>query len=92
MTHIRTPDRRCLPLCGAAPSESISLMHWQMAYTTQADLVEAYDSEKRRVLIDRKASILDGVEKLPHPLCADCAALAQAQPPVAWPSLGDRAR
>lgn len=94
VTHIRGGDRRCVPLCGAVGRgvESLSLVHYQLAYMVERDLVEAYDSQKRMVLIDRQASVRDGIETLPHPLCRTCTRLAAGLPRAGFPSQGVRVR
>jgi len=67
-THIRrTPE---VSFCGVRPVESLSLRHWQIAASSEVDIIIA---GMGRVPVDRADAIRDGVRTLPHPVCEACA-------------------
>lgn len=72
VTHIRrTPT---LAFCGVAPVESLSLRHWQIAASSDVDIIKAGVGQ---VPVDRADAIRDGVRTLPHPVCEACKAKAR---------------
>lgn len=73
VTHVRRPgDQHAF--CGiGVPNESLSLRHWQIAASTDVDIIVAGIG---KVPVDRADAIRDGVNTLPHPVCTACAALA----------------
>lgn len=69
VTHIRrTPS---LAFCGVAPVESLSLRHWQIAASSDVDIIRAGVGQ---VPVDRADAIRDGVNSLPNPVCEACKA------------------
>lgn len=72
VTHIRRSPTQSY--CGAPPVESLSLRHWQIAASSEADIIIAGIG---RVPVDRADAIRDGVQTLPNPVCAACIAAAK---------------
>lgn len=73
VTHIRQKDDQTRALCGEAkPIESLSFRHVWIARMMPRDIVEAYDSHKNRIEINRADSIRDGIDTLPNPVCVEC--------------------
>ena len=73
VTHIRrTPT---VAFCGVAPVESLSLRHWQIAASSDVDIIRAGVGQ---VPVDRADAIRDGVRTLPNPVCEACKAKASA--------------
>lgn len=81
VTHVRTPDHQNRTLCGVTSfAESLSYRHFYIAETVADDPIEAYDSYRVSVPINRAASIRDGVQTLPHPVCQKCRDAFHAAP------------
>lgn len=74
VTHIRrTPS---LAFCGVKPVESLSLRHWQIADSSDVDIIRAGVGQ---VPVDRADAIRDGVRTLPNPVCEQCAAAVREE-------------
>ena len=74
VTHIRrTPS---VAFCGIQPVESLSLRHWQIAASSEVDIIRAGVGQ---VPVDRADAIRDGVMSLPHPVCEACVAAVREE-------------
>ena len=71
VTHVREPDDNTRALCGRPrPIESLSHRHYRIGMTVPRDIIIA---GRQRLAVNRAASIRDGIDTLPHPVCPACA-------------------